>query len=536
MELKASNSKFVTQFLKVAFAILFIINIAGNLTAQNRYWVFFTDKNNVSFNPYNYFDQKAIERRVKAGISLYDSTDFPLNSYYVAKVAELAEKVNCQLRWFNAISISTDEDQLFEIERLPFVKKIAPSTLSDFVITAIYDTVLREDEEKLWVDQLERMQGGLFTENGYTGKGIRIAVFDAGFPGVDKIPVFEHLRKNNQIKLTWDFARKKPYVYANNPHGTMVLSCIAGRINGKNLGLATDAEFLLARTEIERESKVEEEYWLQAMEWADKNGADIINSSLAYTYERYNTFEMNGRTSLVSMAANMAANKGILVVNAMGNDGNHDWKIMATPADADSVLSVGAISPLTDFHAGFSSYGPTANYRLKPNVVAFGRAIVAGKDKLEKVKGTSFSAPLITGFAACAWQKMNFLTNVQLFEKIQESSHLFPYFDYAHGYGVPQASYFVTSQSYEVQTPTFEFIESGDTVFIEVKKEFIDKNYFKNTNYLFYHIENNSGYLEDYWLVDVYKERAAIILKEEYSDGKVLRAHYKGFTDSFRLK
>ncbi len=537
MELKeVSIIILVRKILKFAIAMLLIISIAENFIAQERYWVFFTNKNGVEFNPYEYFDKKAIERRLKSGISLYDSTDFPLKSYYVKKVAELAEQVNCKLRWFNAVSISAHKNQLFEIERLPFVKKIALRTTSDFVVTAIYDTVLREDERKLWTDQLERMQGNLFIKNGYTGKGIRIAVFDAGFPGVDKIPVFEHLRKNDQIKLTWDFARKKPFVYANNPHGTMVLSCIAGRINEKNLGLATDAEFLLARTEIDRESMVEEEYWLQAMEWADKNGANIINSSLAYTYERYNTFEMNGQTSLVAMAANMAANKGILVVNAMGNDGNHDWKIMATPADADSVLSVGAISPLTDFHAGFSSYGPTANYRLKPNVVAFGRAIVAGKDKLEKVKGTSFSAPLITGFAACAWQKMNYLTNIQLFEKIQESSHLFPYFDYAHGYGVPQASYFITSQSYEIQTPTFDFIESADTVFIKIKDEFIDKNYFKNTNYLFYHIENSSGYLEDYWLIDVYKERAAIILKKEYSDGRVLRAHYKGFTNSIHLK
>ncbi|NJO90883.1 MAG: S8 family serine peptidase [Chloroflexia bacterium] len=363
MKLKeVSKIVLVGRILKLALAMLFIIGITENFIGQERYWVFFKDKNGVEFDPYDYFDKKAIERRLKSGISLYDSTDFPLNDFYVDKVAELAEQVNCKLRWFNAVSVFANERELIEIEQLPFVRRVIPSITSDFVVAAIYDTVLREDEAKLWVDQLERMQGNLFTKSGFSGEGIRIAVFDAGFPGVDNIPVFEHLRKNSKIKLTWDFARKKSFVYANNPHGTMVLSCIAGRINGKNLGLATDAEFLLARTEIDRESKVEEEYWLQAMEWADKNGANIINSSLAYTYERYNTFEMNGHTSLVAMAANMAANKGILVVNAMGNDGNHDWKIMATPADADSVLSVGAISPLTDFHAGFSSYGPTANY------------------------------------------------------------------------------------------------------------------------------------------------------------------------------
>jgi serine protease AprX len=524
------------NFLRFLLIIVCFSFFTAKTTAQNRYWVFFTDKKEVVFDPYSYFDKKAIERRVKSAIPLIDSTDFPLNSRYVDEVAKLSEQVNCQLRWFNAVSVTADEFQLEKIKQLPFVKKVAAFLKSNFVVAAVYDTVLREDEQKLWSEQLERMQGSLFTKNGYTGKGVTIAVFDAGFPGVDKIPVFEHLRKNNRIKQTWDFARKKPFVYANNPHGTMVLSCIAGRINDKNLGLATDAEFLLARTEIERESMVEEEYWLEAMEWADKNGADIINSSLAYTYERYNTFEMNGHTSLVAMAANMAANKGMLVVNAMGNDGNHDWKIMATPADADSVLSVGAISPLTDFHAGFSSYGPTADYRLKPNVVAFGRAIVAGKTKLEKVKGTSFAAPFITGFAACAWQKMNYLTNMQLFEKITESAHLFPYFDYAHGYGVPQASYFVDTGVYQNIEPTFEFIETGDTIFIEIKKEFIDKNYFQSTNYLFYHIENNEGYLDDYWLIDVYKKTAAAIVRNEYPGGRVLRAHYKGFTNSIQLK
>ena len=522
--------------LKYPLLFVLILVLTGKLNAQHRYWVFLKDKSGVEFDPYKYFDKKAIERRQKTGISLYDSTDYPLNKFYVNEILRIVKKVNCELRWFNSVSITADDDELAEVKELSFVKRVSLATRSDFIPVGDYDTVLRVDEIDLWVNQLERMQGSLFYEQGLTGKGIRIAVFDAGFPMVDKIPVFRHLIKNNQIKNTWDFARKKTAVFANNPHGTMVLSCIAGKLNGKRMGLATDAEFLLARTEVDRESFVEEEYWLQAMEWADKNGADIINSSLAYTYERYNTFEMNGRTSLVAKAANMAANKGILVINAMGNDGNHDWKIMATPADADSVLSVGAISPLTDFHAGFSSYGPTAEHKLKPNVVAFGRAIVANKSKLEKVKGTSFSAPLITGFAACAWQKMSFLTNMQLFEKLQESSHLFPYFDYAHGFGVPQASYFVNNELGKDSEVTFNFIESGDTVFIEVEKEFINKNYLQNTNYLYYHIENNSGYLDDYWLVDVYRKRAAIILKKDYPDGAILRAHYKGFTYSVSLK
>lgn len=502
---------------------------------ENRYWIFLKDKIDVKFDPYEYFDNKAIERRTKLGLSLYDLTDYPLKKEYVEQVKQLVNQVNCQLRWFNALSVSANNHQIEILKQLDCVRDVQLFANSDFTPVGNYDTLLRDDEKELLKNQLERMQGSLFYNNGFTGKGIRIAVFDAGFPLVDKLPVFKHLYNNKQILNTWDFARKKPMVYTNNPHGTMVLSCITGMINGKRIGLATDAEFILARTEVERESPIEEEYWLQAVEWADKNGADIINSSLAYTYERYNTFEMDGRTSLVSRAANLAASKGMLVINAMGNDGKQDWKIMATPADADSVLSVGAISPLTDFHSGFSSFGPTATFKLKPNVIAFGRAIAAGKSKMESVSGTSFSAPLITGFAACAWQSMRYLTNMQIFEKIEESAHLFPYYDYAHGYGVPQASFFI-NHGRVTGEPTFEFVETKDAIFIEVNEAFINKKYFQNTNYLFYHIENEKGYLEDYWLVDVYKKRAAIILLKDYPDGAVIRAHYRGFTHSVKLK
>lgn len=525
--------------IKINLLFLLVIGILliteTKLFAQNRYWVYFTDKANSEFDPFNYFDKKAIDRRIKSGVSLYDSTDFPLNKEYIDIVAGLSDSVHCKLRWFNVISVSAEKEQVELLRCLPFVKRIIPRNIISFQPAAKYDTTLRDDEVKLLANQLERMQASVFEEKGYSGEGIRIAVFDAGFPGVDEIPAFEHIRSKNRIIKTWDFARKRENVYTKNPHGTMVLSCIAGMIGDKRIGMATDAEFLLARTEIERETFAEEEYWLQAMEWADKNGADIINSSLAYTYERYYTFEMDGHTSLVSKAANLAANKGILVINAMGNDGNHDWKIMATPADADSVLSVGAINPITDFHAGFSSYGPTAEYKLKPNVVAFGRAIVAGTSELEKAKGTSFAAPLITGFAACAWQSAKYLTNMQLFAKIEESSHLFPYYDYAHGYGVPQAVYFVNAEPLNKNNPTFKFIDKGSEIIIEIDADHIDKNYLQSMNYLYYHIQNSKGYLENYWLIDVYQSKAAIIKKNEHPEGVELRAHYKGFTNSIKL-
>ncbi len=509
-----------------------------SINAQhNRYWVFLTDKHNVKFNPYKYFDKKAIERRKKMSLSLYDTTDFPLNTHYVTKVKKIAEKLNCQLRWFNAVSVTASDYQIEKIKQLPFVGKVEQITGYKAYTAGDYDTSLRIDENIILRNQIKLMEGNLFADAGLTGKNIRIAIFDAGFPMIDKILALKHLINNKQIVATWDFAKEKATINSNNSHGTMVLSTITGQLNGNKIGLATNAEFLLARTEVDRTSIVEEEYWMQAVEWADKNGADIINSSLAYTYERYNTFDMNGKTSLIAKAAKMATDKGILVINAMGNDGNHDWKIMATPADVEEVLSVGAIDYITNFHAGFSSYGPTADYRLKPNLVASGYAVVACKKGLKKVKGTSFSAALISGFAACAWQKMPELTNKQIFDKLQQSASLYPYFDYAHGYGVPKASYFLRDSNYTInKIPTFEFKTQGDTIWIEVKKEYINKHYLKNNNYLYYHIENEQHYLSNYWLIDVHRQQAAYILKSKYPKAKLLRSHYKGYTNSIKLK
>ncbi len=507
-----------------------------NIKSQDRYWVFFTDKNEVKFNPYKYFDQKAIERRKKMALSLYDTTDFPLNENYVEQIKQLTTKVNCQFRWFNAVSVMATSEQIELIKTLKFVKRVEQPQPLHTRIAGDYDSSLRVDEKQVLKIQLEIMEGQLFVNKGLSGKGIRIAIFDAGFPMLNKIPAFKHIIDNKRIISTWDFARKREAVNAGNEHGVMVLSAIAGMINGRRIGLATDAEFLLARTETDRNSIVEEEYWMQAVEWADKNGADIINSSLAYTYERYNTFNMNGKTSLIAKAADMAAEKGMLVINAMGNDGNHDWKIMATPADAQKVLSIGAVNRITRFHAGFSSYGPTADFRIKPNLVAAGQVVVATKKGLKKVKGTSFSAALVTGFAACAWQSALHLTNMEIFNKLQNSGSLYPYFDYAHGYGIPKVSYFCNENYKPNNTPTFEFKNMGDTIWIYVKKQFIEKKYLKTRNYLYYHIENDQNYLSNYWLIDVHQSKAAYIVRKNYPKAKIIRAHYKGFTDVLHLE
>ena len=443
----------------IVFATLMLT--AMTLTAQQVYWVFLTDKQGSSFDPYTYFDAKAIERYRACGADLYDASNYPLVQRYVDGVEAIATESLGGSRWMNALGVVATAEQVEAIERLPYVARVQPiggdmqlakaewRTESEEIaspqasLAALADSTLNA--------QLLRMQGHLFRQAGIDGRGVRIAVFDGGFPRVNTHEAFRHLRDNHQILKTWNFPNRKEDVYGWNSHGTMTLSCIAGRMKGKDIGLATGAEFMLARTEVEPEPFKEEVWWMQAVEWADKGGANIISSSLGYGKDRYYTRDMNGR-SYVARAANMAARKGILVVNSAGNEGDDaTWRYIITPSDADSALCVGGITySLKDYeHIDFASYGPSADGRQKPDVCAFAHAWAASPKNdqaYEMVFGTSFSCPLVAGFAACAWQASKGKTAMEMFDLIRRSADLYPYCDYAFGYGVPQAGFFVNNQ------------------------------------------------------------------------------------------
>jgi hypothetical protein len=413
-----------------------------------------------------------------------------------------------------------------------------------------------------------------------TGQGVRIAIFDVGFNGADQHVGFAHLRRRKAIVGTYDFLKHSPYVYQGGSHGTEVLSCIAGRLpDSTYLGLAPQAEFLLARTEqMYRERYAEELAWLAAAEWADRNGADIINSSLGYTTRRYFPEQMNGRTSLVARAAELAVRKGILVVNAAGNDGDDaQWRTVGTPADGDSVLAVGGIDPDTYLHIDFSSYGPTADKRLKPNVAAFGTVLAAAPGGYVRTQGTSFSSPLMAGFAACVLQQQRNLPVMALFQKIQSSGSLYPYFDYAHGYGIPRASFF--TQAASTVAPSFDFVRQDSAVAVIIRPEaaFIPARTLPlyadsvgavtpdradappvaklgqevphqpapNTpdpdpvvgpvppDYLYWQIVDSTGVVRRYQVLEVSQRAVLRVPLERLRPGDVLRVHYRGFTQVY---
>ncbi len=519
--------------IKFILTLLFIGLTAETVSAR-AYWVFFSDKDGVSYNPYLYFDAKAIERRLKNGISLYNSGDLPVRYDYVEGVKQVCSEIHTVSRWFNAVSVHASLQELQKINDLPFVLEVKPIkqyTQRNGFITAQWQE-LSPDMDRLLENQIHSMEGEEFIKSGINGKGIRIAVFDAGFPGVDEHPAFQHLFENNQIIATYDFFANKENVYKKSTHGSSVLACIAGMHNGKNIGLATGAEYLLARTESSlTEFKNEEENWLNALEWADKHGADIVSSSLGYTYHRYFVTDMDGKTSMVSLAAQKARDYGILVINAMGNDGDGKWQVMGTPADAENVMSVGGIDPDSDLRINFSSVGPTVDFRRKPNVSAFGKVVTCNGEKMTTSYGTSFSTPLIAGFAACVWQMNEDATAEEVFKLIENSGSLFPYYDYAHGYGIPQASFFTVIDEKE-ETPSFTITVDEDKIVVNLTDQYLNSARKGMDRYFFYHSEKNN-HLKYYAVLNTAQQEVLTLDKSTLEEDAIIRFHCNGYTYTF---
>ena len=275
--------------MKKIFLIAFAIISSFQLHAQSHYWVMLTDKAGTTFDPYSYFDQKAIERYRLNNADLYDITNYPLNESYVQQIDAVVTDLQSgteifgQSRWFNAVAVTATLDQIATIKQLPFVREVvmleanmqlAESRERKAENNDVVADLQSDTDSALNAQlhaQLQRMGGKYFRAKGINGKGIRIAIFDGGFPQVNTHAAFKHVRDEHRIIKTWNFPNKKEDVYGWNSHGLMTFGCIAGREGDVDLGMATGAEYLLARTEIEAEPFKEEVWWQMAVEWADKN-------------------------------------------------------------------------------------------------------------------------------------------------------------------------------------------------------------------------------------------------------------------------
>ena len=508
---------------------------ASDLKAQDRYWVEFSDKSGSEYNPIEYLNPSAIERRIKNNLNLNDSTDFPVNVEYVEKVQSIVDSVRVVSRWFNALSCHASDSQIDKLKDLPFVTDITPFQSSRKQISRFPQKSMSMRERSVLKAQTEIMQAERFQMMDIYGQGVKVAVFDVGFKSVDEREEFKHLFHNDQVIGTWDFVGNSPRVYHGGTHGTSVLSCIAGMIDSIPVGLATKADFLLARTERNLlELKSEEDFWLAAAEWADQNGAHIISSSLGYTKQRYFWEDMDGQTSLVSRAANMAASKGIIVLNSVGNDGDSDWEYLGAPADADSVLAIGGIDPWTGFTTVFSSFGPTADERQKPNLTMFGHATTVSPKGVEMAAGTSFSCPLVAGFAACAIQANPDLNWEQLFELLEMSGNMHPYADLVHGYGIPRAERVLDPIAKAEKT--FRIESLSNSLLVKLNDSIAEDHVHKEASlplYVFYKIVGKDSLVKYFAVSWPEGNTGARISKARLEQGDVVHVFYKGYYEIY---
>ncbi|QQR85734.1 MAG: S8 family serine peptidase [Flavobacteriales bacterium] len=430
-------------------------------TGPATYWVQFTDKTSTPYTlsaPEEFLSARSLDRRQQQGIAL-DESDLPVDPAYVSALLAAGdfELVNVS-KWFNAVTIrSTDTLALDTIGSLPFVQQMrqsrpaGPDPIAS-VGTVKYASFLKQEVGDEYATrygasfrQIEMMNGHLLHDAGAEGQGLLIGVLDSGFDQADSLHTFKELRERGGIVLTRDMAYQDGDVYSDNYHGRSVLSVMAGHWPGRLLGTAPGADYVLLRTEVaESEYLWEEDNWIAGAELCDSIGCDVLSTSLGYTQfddslTDHTYTDMDGRSTRISIAATMAARKGMIPVNSAGNSGHDDWRFIGAPADADSILAVGAVGN-DRIIAGYSSYGPSFDGRVKPDVAATGYATIGlgvSGTQVQPINGTSFSGPLVAGLVACLWQLHPDRSGQEIVQAVRRSASQYDSPDDRKGYGIP---------------------------------------------------------------------------------------------------
>ncbi|WP_201985518.1 S8 family serine peptidase [Hymenobacter rubidus] len=429
-----------------------------------RHLVYFRDKAGTPFSvaqPQAFLSARAVARRTRQGISVLPR-DLPVNPAYVALVRGVSgsPQVLYTSRWFNAAVVSCDSATLGRILALSPIRsattlnrafKAAGATKAPVQVPAIAARGTLATRAQYGPAYRQDVQIGATAmhDAGFRGEGMQIAVFDAGFPGVNQIAAMQPVFQEQRMLGTRNFVDGGTNVYTRHSHGTNCLSAIGANTAGFFIGTAPKASFHLCITEdIASEHPIEEANWLAAAEYADSAGVDVISSSLGYTTfdapsVSYTYADMNGRTAISSRAATVAARVGMVVVSAAGNEGDDPWHYISAPADADSIISVGAVDSLGG-HAYFSSYGPTADGRIKPTLAAMGlaSAVLAPNGAAFRGSGTSYACPILAGMVAGFWQANPTLTAQQVIQALRSTASQANAPDNILGYGIPN---FVTA-------------------------------------------------------------------------------------------
>ncbi len=434
--------------------------------AQERHIVELTDKRATTFSlsrPQEFLSIRSLDRRRRQGI-LIDSSDLPVCAAYIDSIRSLRNvSVLNASKWLNQVAIQTGDAQaLKRIRSMPFVKRVSQASYRS--MTRSEDADLMEEnftnapdrtlEAKGTVlnyglsrPQIDIHKGSFLHDRGFRGQGMVIAMLDGGYDRYLTNPAFDSLRRNGKVLSTWDFVAGGASVNEDDAHGANCLSVMAANMPGKMVGTAPDAQFLLFRTEdVASEYPIEEHFWAVGAERADSLGADLINSSLGYTeYDdpsmSHTYADMNGRSTMVTRAANLAVTKGMIVCNSAGNSGSSRWKYIGAPADGDRVLAIGAVDA-NGVPASFSSYGPSSDGQVKPDLASVGAGtfVALPGGTVAQGNGTSYAAPNMTGLIACLWQAFPDLTNQEVMDAVRASANRYLSPNDRTGFGIPDMS------------------------------------------------------------------------------------------------
>ena len=414
----------------------------GRRGKEYRVWVYFDKKDKSVFTE---LGPAAIKRRVKHNIFTATKYDRNIKEEYIKEIEAVGAEIKNQSRWLNAVSLVVDINQIELIQKLPFVKKIEPvrQHKKKKATQSVDDQALvnRDFDYGLSSNQIEQINCRIPHIAGYYGQGVRVLYIDTGFElnheaydSLNLIGQYDFINNDQNAANETD----QEILENQDDHGTLCLSVMAGYAPGSLIGPAFKSEYLLAKTEIMAEEiQQEEDNYIAALEWGESLGADIACASLGYL-DWYSYEDLDGNTAATTKAIDIASELGVLCVNSAGNEGNDPWYHIITPADADSVLSVGAVDA-NDVIANFSSRGPTFDGRIKPEVCARGVSTYCVRSNTENIyrnaSGTSFSAPLAAGAAAVIMSANPEWTNMQVREAIMMTASQFnsPDNDYGHG-------------------------------------------------------------------------------------------------------
>ena len=435
---------------------------AQGQTAPNRYWIQFDGKLAEELpagysTPYTldapteFLSPKAIYRRALQNIAI-TAQDLPIPPSYIDTLRAMdGFKVILHSKWFNAVTIAVvdtafDPYALLELPMVTDVKSVlcVDGEVREPAAAAPARAFVEQTAYGGGLAPLQQLNADWLHGLGFRGEGMTIAVLDAGFENTESLPIFQRAWNEGRIQEGLDAMYSQGGLFAHHRHGTAVLGTMAGHLEDSLIGTAPDATFVLYRTEdAYSEYLIEEDYWVAAAEHADSIGVDLMNTSLGYSLFDDSTMnhvydDLNGTTTRISQAAEWAAQKGILCTTSAGNSGAAAWHYITAPADADGILTVGAVNA-DGQHAVFSGWGPTADGRVKPDVMALGvqAAYPFADSTIRRGNGTSFSSPILCGAAACLWQAFPTATAQDIRNAITTSAHLYAQPNDSMGYGIP---------------------------------------------------------------------------------------------------